>query len=196
MDLIGFDPLRDFTIQPWISERLGRAMRSDDVILGAAHNLPLGSEITIFGKLFHVFARLGGTGAGTHERGYFMQSSSLLALAPAIRERTGEVPPMLDPGQGHGVSGRTRARGQRIADAVRSPVQALWHQGGCRRIVAHRIRQGLTALIAGALGLVALMFASTAVLVSILFSAIISERRSELGLLKAIGARRSQIVAE
>jgi putative ABC transport system permease protein len=38
------------------------------------------------------------------------------------------------------------------------------------------------------------MFASTALMVGVLFSAIVTERRRELGLLKAIGARRSQIV--
>jgi len=38
------------------------------------------------------------------------------------------------------------------------------------------------------------MFVSTALMVSVMFSAIITERRRELGLLKAIGARRSQVV--
>ena len=41
--------------------------------------------------------------------------------------------------------------------------------------------------------LMALMFVSTALMVSVLFSAIVTERRGELGLLKAIGARRSQV---
>ena len=39
-----------------------------------------------------------------------------------------------------------------------------------------------------------LMFASTALMVSVLFSAIVTERRGELGLLKAIGARRGQMI--
>jgi putative ABC transport system permease protein len=56
------------------------------------------------------------------------------------------------------------------------------------------VRQGLEALFGGAVLLVAMAFGSTAIMVSVLFSAIISERRSELGLLKAIGARRWQIV--
>ena len=56
------------------------------------------------------------------------------------------------------------------------------------------IRQGVTALLGGAISLVSMMFASTALMVSVLFSAIVTERRSELGLLKAIGAKRSQIV--
>ena len=56
------------------------------------------------------------------------------------------------------------------------------------------IRQGLAALLDGILALMALMFASTALMVSVLFSAIVTERRGELGLLKAIGARRSQVI--
>ena len=39
-----------------------------------------------------------------------------------------------------------------------------------------------------------MMFVSTALMVSVLFSAIVTERRGELGLLKAIGARRGQII--
>lgn len=194
VDLIGFDPGRDFTIQPWISERLGRAMGPEDVILGAAQNLPLGSEITIFGKPFRVFAKLGRTGAGTHERGYFMQSSSLLALAPAIRERTGEVPPMLDPNKVTGflVELAPGASELQVRFALLSKLSGVKVVTGGSLLTG--IRQGLTALLGGTLALVALMFASTALMVSMLFSAIVSERQRELGLLKAVGARRSQIV--
>jgi putative ABC transport system permease protein len=56
------------------------------------------------------------------------------------------------------------------------------------------IRQGLAALLGGILALMVLMFVSTAFMVSVIFSAIITERRGELGLLKAIGARRAQVV--
>jgi putative ABC transport system permease protein len=52
----------------------------------------------------------------------------------------------------------------------------------------------LTALLGGVLALMAIMFVSTALMVSVLFSAIITERKRELGLLRAIGARRHQIV--
>ena len=56
------------------------------------------------------------------------------------------------------------------------------------------IRQGLAALLDGILALMVLMFVSTALMVSVLFSAIVTERRGELGLLKAIGARRGQVL--
>jgi putative ABC transport system permease protein len=56
------------------------------------------------------------------------------------------------------------------------------------------IRQGLEALLKGMLALMAIMFVSTALMLSVLFSAIIAERKRELGLLRAMGARRRQIV--
>ena len=35
-DLIGFEPARDFTVQPWLAEKLNRPLQQGDVILGAA----------------------------------------------------------------------------------------------------------------------------------------------------------------
>jgi putative ABC transport system permease protein len=194
VDLIGYDPEHDFTIQPWITERLGRPIQPDDVILGAARDLPLGAEIALFGKPFRVYAKLGRSGAGTHERGVFMPTSDLLALAPSIKAQTGESPPMLEPGK---VSGFfiELAPG---ATELQLRFALLSHLSGIKVIAGGSlltgIRQGVTALLGGAVALVSMMFASTALLVSVLFSAIITERRGELGLLKAIGAKRSQIV--
>ena len=51
VDLIGYDPGNDFTIQPWINERLGRPMQPGDVILGAARDVPLGSETVSYTHL-------------------------------------------------------------------------------------------------------------------------------------------------
>lgn len=194
VDLIGFEPARDFTILPWIAERLPRAMGPGDLILGAAQPMPLGAEVVLFGQPFRVYAKLAPTGAGTHERGYFLWSSSLLALAPAIRARTGTVPPMLVPEK---VSGfllelAPGARDLQVRFALLAKIPDIKVVTGGSLLTG--IRQGLTALLGGTLALMGLMFASTAVMVGVLFSAIVSERRSEIGLLKAIGARRGQIL--
>lgn len=194
VDLIGFDPDRDFTVQPWIAERLGRPMQPGDVILGAARDQPLASEVVLFGRPFRVYARLGRTGVGTHERAIFMPSASLLALGPSIRDRTGALPPMLDPAKVSGVlleiaPGATELQ---VRFALLSQIPGIAVVSGASMLTG--IRQGLVALLGGTLVLVALMFASTAVMISVLFSAIVTERRGELGLLKAVGARRRQIV--
>lgn len=193
VDLICFDPEQDFTVRPWIAERLDRPMAANDVIVGAARKLVLGSEVVLFGKPFRVYAKLAPTGSGTHERGIFLQSGSLLALAPAIRQVTGTTPQALQPGKVTGflielAPGSTKLQARFALLARHTDIKII--AGGS---LITGIRQGLTTLVGGMSILVALMLFSIAVLVSVLFSAIIAERRRELGLLKAIGARRSQI---
>jgi putative ABC transport system permease protein len=185
---------RDFTIRPWIVERLNRQMRPGDIILGAARDLPLGSEIVLYGKTFSVYARLGRSGVGTHERGVFMISSDLLALAPAIHERTGETSLTLN---AENVSGFL-VEVAPAATEFQARFALLSHLSGVKVVsggsLLTGIGQGVSALFGGALSLVVMTFASTALMVGVLFSGIVAERRSEVGMLKAIGARRAQII--
>src|SRR5262249_40280792 len=150
-----------------------------DVILGAARDLPLGSEIVLYGKKVNVYAKLGRSGVGTHERGIFMTSSDLLALTPAIRLRIGETPPMLD---GKKVSGflmevAPGATEVQARFALRAHLSEVKVVSGDSLLTG--IRQGVSALFGGALSLVAMMFASTALMVGVLFSGIVAERRNE-----------------
>jgi putative ABC transport system permease protein len=192
VDLIGFDPARDFTIQPWLAEKLNRPLQPGDVILGAGRDAPLGSQLLIFGKPHTVYGRLGRTGVGTHERGVFMAFATLEALAGAIQG--GSPPAVLAPGKVTGflVELAPGATALQARFAILSALKGVKVVAGDTTMSG--IRQGLAALLDGILALMALMFASTALMVSVLFSAIVTERRGELGLLKAIGARRGQVI--
>jgi putative ABC transport system permease protein len=198
VDLIGFDPARDFTIQPWLVERINRGLQPGDVILGAERDAPLGSQLLIFGKPHTVYGRLGRTGVGTHERGVFMPFATLEALAAVIHgpmSGGGAAPPAaLAPGKVTGFLVEL-APG---ATALQARFAILSALSGAKVVAGDTtmsgIRQGLAALLDGILALMALMFVSTALMVSVLFSAIVTERRGELGLLKAIGARRGQVI--
>ncbi len=190
VDLIGIDPVRDFTIQPWLREKLGREFRPGDVILGAGRDAPLGSQLLIFGKPHVVYGKLGRTGVGTHERGIFMSFETLESLAGSMPQR----PAVLAPGKVTGflVELAPGATTLQARFAILSAVKGVKVVTGESSLSG--IRQGLAALLKGILALMVLMFASMAVMVSVLFSAIVTERRTELGMLKAIGARRLQIV--
>jgi putative ABC transport system permease protein len=190
VDLIGIDPARDFTIQPWLREKLGREFRTGDVILGAGRDAPLGSQLLIFGKPHIVYGKLGRTGVGTHERGVFMSIATLEALAASMPQR----PAVLAPGKVTGflVELAPGATALQARFAILSAVKGARVVTGDSSLSG--IRQGLAALLKGILALMVLMFASMAVMVSVLFSAIVTERRAELGLLKAIGARGGQLI--
>ena len=125
VDLIGFDPARDFTIQPWLAERINRGLQAGDVILGAERDAPLGSQLLIFGKPHTVYGRLGRTGVGTHERGVFMPFATLEALAGVIHGPEAAAPARrAGAGQGDGLPGRAGAGRHGAAGALRHPVGA------------------------------------------------------------------------
>ena len=192
-DLIGFEPAQDFTVQPWLVEKINRPLQPGDVILGAARDGVLGSQLLIFGKPHVVYGRLGRTGVGTHERGVFMSFATLDALSEAIGGH-GTKPAVLAPGKVTGFLAELApgATPLQARFAILSNVKGVKVVAGDTTLSG--IRQGLAALLDGILALVVLMFASTALMVSVLFSAIVTERRGELGLLKAIGARRGQVL--
>jgi putative ABC transport system permease protein len=192
-DLIGFQPERDFTVQPWLVEKLNRPLQQGDVILGAARDGVLGSQLLIFGKPHVVYGRLGRTGVGTHERGVFMSFATLEALGDAIGGH-GTKPAVLAPGKVTGFLAELApgATPLQARFAILSTVKGAKVVAGDTTLSG--IRQGLAALLDGILALMVLMFASTALMVSVLFSAIVTERLGELGLLKAIGARRGQVL--
>ena len=197
-DLIGFDPALDFTIRPWLVEKLNRDLQPGDVILGAGRDAPLGSQLLIFGKPHIVYGRLGRTGVGTHERGVFMTFQTFDALAEAMGGHAGHGSngplAVLQPGKVSGflVELAPGAAPLQARFALLSSLKGIKVVTGDTTMSG--IRQGLAALLDGILMLSVLMFASMALMVSVLFSAIVTERRGELGLLKSIGARRSQIV--
>jgi putative ABC transport system permease protein len=194
VDLIGFDPASDFTVQPWLAEKLNRELRKGDVILGAAREGVLGSELLIFGKPHIVYGRLARTGVGTHERGVFMSFATLEALAGVIHGADGKPPAVLAPGKVTGFLGELAPGGTTLQArfALLSSLSGVKVVTGDTTLSG--IRQGLAALLDGIVGLMVLMFVSTALMVSVLFSAIVTERQGEVGLLKAIGARRGQVL--
>ena len=194
VDFVGFDPERDFTIQPWLVERINRPLQADDVILGANRAAPLGSQVLIFGKPHIVYGRLARTGVGIHERGVFMPIVAFDAMAKAMPGGDGVLPAVAAADKVTGFLAEL-APG---ATTLQARFAILSTLKGVKVVTTDSalsgIRQGLSALLNGMLALMVLLFVSLALMVSVLFSAIITERRVELGLLKAIGAQRSQMI--
>ncbi len=192
-DLIAFDPDSDLTVQPWLEERLERPLRTGDIIIGGRREEPLGSELLIFGKPHIVYGKLGKTAVGTHERGLFMTFETFGLVRGAIQRVDGaKAPPEPDKLSGVLIELAPGATAKQVRFAILANFPAVKVVAG--ESMLSSVRQGLAALLNGVLALMILMFVSTASMIGVMFSAIITERARELGLLKAIGARQGQII--
>ena len=189
VDLIAFDPARDITVRPWLARHLDRPLRKGDVIIGGRREEAMGWELLIFGWPLTVYGKLGQTAVGTRERGLFITFPTLADMRATMRQISAarrHSNPIEFPGCC--LSLRPERRRNKCAFPF-WPISPA--SKSCRANRCSRPSQGLTAL-AGVLGLMAIMFVSTGLMVSVLFSAIITERRRELGLLRAIGAPASK----
>jgi putative ABC transport system permease protein len=192
--LIAFDPARDFTVLPWLGEKLDRPFGRGDVLLGGIQGGKVGQSITFCGQSLTVYGRLGRTGVGPFDNSFFItfETADLLAHAGGPT-RPGSPLPGYDPGQVSALLVRLSvgATPEQVRFAIARTPGVKVAAGGS---IVTSARQGLTALFAGVFAFTGLMLLGCVVLVSVLFSAIIAERHREVGLLRALGARRRQVV--
>lgn len=189
VNLIAFDPAHDFTVIPWLQEHLPREMQKGDIICGGRITDKLGDEIEPCSSAATVWGRLARSGVGPFEESYFTTYETVDSLSKAdsscLNYKKDKLSAIL----------------VRIGFGA-TPEQikfALAKFPGIKVITGANIvtstRQTTTALLSGMLGFTAMMVLGSLVLLGLLFSAIITERRREVGLLRAIGAKHRDIVA-
>ena len=189
-DLIAFDPLTDFTLQPWVREHLPRPFSLGDVLIGGRRSEPLGSTINFFGKSLVVWGKLDLTGVGPTERSVFGSFSTMEELAQECRSRglqsfgtsplTGSASALLlrlSPGAGAG----------HVRFALSSVPQVQIISGSSLGI---QIRQSIRTILTGSITFTLLSLFMAGLLILVVYAGIVAERKSELGLLLALGLSR------
>jgi len=189
-DLIAFDPLTDFTLQPWVREHLPRPFSLGDVLIGGRRSEPLGSTMSFFGKNLVVWGKLDLTGVGPTERSVFGSFLTMEELAQECRSRglqsfgtsplTGSASALLlrlSPGAGAG----------QVRFALSSVPQVQIISGSSLGI---QIRQSIRTILTGSITFTLLSLFMAGLLILVVYAGIVAERKSELGLLLALGLSR------
>ena len=64
VQIIGFDPALDFTVQPWIRDSYGASLGDGDIIIGSDLTLPADGTLMFYDTDCHMVAQLDKTGTG------------------------------------------------------------------------------------------------------------------------------------
>lgn len=194
--LVGYDPERDFTINPWRLQKTGEPLQDNQIIVGAkvisavvgSPVKAIGQRLIFMGKPFSVAMILEPTGLGTDftvfvtmETAYRMTQDSPLYPVPVRRDQISTVLVKLQDG----------------ADAA-TVVKSIEEQvPGLKGITANQ----LTRSVSGQLeNLVDILFMAggifcvlAIVLAGSLFTLSVRQRMRELGLFRAMGARSAVV---
>ncbi len=172
--MIAFDPARDFTVLAWLATAPDRGLRRGEVLLGGRREERVGDSIGICGTKLTAFGQLESTGVGPFDRGLFVTYETAADLAEACRGGAGGGL-AYDPGRVSALlillaDGATPER-VRFAVAQRPGLKVV--SGGS---LVTSIRQGASSLLGGVLVLALVFLLIAAMLVGLLYSAIVGER--------------------
>lgn len=191
--VVAFDPRTDFTILSWLGTALRRPLRDDEVVVGR-FILPLvGEKVKYYGREFTIAGKLYRTGMGIDET-VFMTRQAAYEMAEVSKTRATrplEIPP--------GAVSAILVRLQPDADpaAVAAAIERLAPGISviARDEVSRTVAEGFARAVEWVLVAAGAALLTSLLMVAVLFMAIVTERRRELGLLRAMGASRRHVLS-
>ncbi len=190
--LVAFDPATDFTITPWLEKNLKKPLSDTEVIAGREIPVITGTTIPFFGTPFRVAATMDPTGMKFFDQSIFMTMDAAYKMAEesknkamqAItldRKQISAVLVQVDEGI---APDRVAIRIEHAIDNVRAIASDE---------VISTVRKQLSGLLQGILGISAVLWALALLMVGFAFYMIVNERQREIGLLRAMGAKKKHV---
>ncbi len=193
IQVIGIDPSRDFTVQPWIARSITGKLEDMDVVAGCKVEAGIGEIIRIYEQRCKVVARLEPTGTGL-DTAVYCNMNTMDTLLAAAEEK--------------GISHRISSGDDSVVSAVYVKVKDGYDIGAVntaltgklRKVTAVRTRSMITGVadsLAGVSRTVTVMIVVIwllALLILLLaYILIVRERSREFAVLRLIGASRSML---
>ncbi len=208
--LIAFDSKTDFTITPWLESQLNGplVLDKDEIIVGADTTFPVGMSLYFYGHFFTIKHKLAKSGLGMDRAG-FMTMEDAYAMIEESRTSAEEpikIPPnsisavLVKIREPRAVEGRVGlgTSADDIALNIEKSVKGVdvIRTGEMTSTVKDDIK-GLTATM---YLLSTLMLIMALLLIGGVYSMAVNERRREIGIMRAIGAKRlfifKQVISE
>ena len=192
IQVIGIDPERDFTVQPWIARSLKREMGDMDVAVGCKVEAEVGEIIRIYEQRCKVIARLEATGTGL-DTAVYCNMDTMRELLKAAEERG--VSHRIESGDEAISAVYVKVREGGDIDAVNSYLNSH-----LRKVTAVRTRSMLTGVSDSLTGisrtvtaLIAAVWVLAFIILLLVFVLIVRERTREFAVLRVLGASRGML---
>jgi putative ABC transport system permease protein len=187
--LVGFEPETDFTIAPWLATHLaGKTLAPFEVIVGDRILLRQGDGATFYGTSFGVVGVLEKTGMGI-DRTIYVPLDGLRAMIEGSAERA-EQTLTVAPDQISSILVRVEPGADvlNVAEAIEGSLDGV--QVFTTSQLNQTVRRQMQGVLGVILGVTASLWLMSLLTIGLVFSLMVNERQRELGLLRAMGARR------
>ncbi len=194
MLLIGFDPENDFTIIPWLTERLNRPLNHDEAIMGRGLTaFAIGNRMKFYGSEFEIVGMLEETGMKFIDNSVFFPYQAIQQMAEDSKKKNDvqTVELLEDHVSTVLVQVKPEITPERVAIFIEYNVP------GVKAIVSEQVissvRRQLFVLLRSILSITLILWVMALLLIGVVFSMIVNERQREIGLLRAMGAKKGNV---
>ncbi|MBF0553019.1 MAG: FtsX-like permease family protein [Nitrospirae bacterium] len=193
MFIVGFEPEHDFTIAPWLAEALKKPLAPKEAIMGRSITAYIpGSSFQIYSELITVVGMLEATGMPFIDNALYLPIESFRGMVETTDNGTvnvfdklnNEISTIL-------VQTDPAYAPRRVAIFIESQIEGV--KAIVSEDVAASVRKQLFMLLRSILSISVILWIMSILLISVVFSMIVNERQRELGLLRALGAKRTDI---
>ena len=193
VQIIGFEPETDFSIQPWIRESYSKDLGDGDIIVGSSITVPKNHILRFYNQDCNVVASLASTGTG---------------LDTAVYANMNTIRSLMDSAHAQGYDYGEGIQADRAISAIMVKVKDGYSIENVTNDLSLHIRRAETtqartmvSSIAGGLtnvshiigGLTAMIWILAIVILALAFAMIAHERTKEFAILRVLGASRGMV---
>lgn len=196
VQLIGYEPKTDFVIAPWISDQMKKDLEKGELVVGSKLDNQLGDTLKFFGREYVVAGRLQETGLG-FDTSIFMNFDTAQNILDDAREKGINY----QFNKGDSISAvMVKAEDGYAAPQINNAIVDRLREAGIKAdVVASRTilttaSDHITQFIFYVKVFSVMLWVLTAILLSVVFTFSVHERKREIAVLRILGATKGKLL--